>query len=186
MKKIPIINNILMFISLMVFWVIMSGFLDAVHLSMGVVSVLFVMFLTNKIKKEVFFDDEMQSLGEVRFIKVIPYIFWLIWQILVSAAKVVAIILHPTLPIEPAIVRFKVNLPNAQAKAILGNSITLTPGTLTVDIEGDEFVVHALSSASYTGIINDEMPKKVNQLFLNTDASVISDIKIYRSEEELN
>jgi multicomponent Na+:H+ antiporter subunit E len=105
---------------------------------------------------------------------------------LVSAAKVVAIILHPTLPIEPAIVRFKVNLPDAQAKAILGNSITLTPGTLTVDIEGDEFVVHALSSASYTGIINDEMPKKVNQLFLNTDASVISDIKIYRSEEELN
>jgi multicomponent Na+:H+ antiporter subunit E len=60
---------------------------------------------------------------------------------------------------------------------ILGNSITLTPGTVTVSIEGDIFVVHGLDDNSFEGILNDEMPQQVLKLFQTEMHPVISDIK---------
>jgi multicomponent Na+:H+ antiporter subunit E len=88
------------------------------------------------------------------------------------------VIFSPTLPTKLSIVRFKVNLPSSHAKVILGNSITLTPGTLTVDIEGDNFLVHALDESSYKGIISDEMPREVLKLFQKEMHPVVSDIEI--------
>lgn len=185
MKKIPFINYVFSFVSLMIFWIIMSGYLDAIHIGMGVVSIAFVMVLMHGVKKEKFFDDEMSSDADYRLEAFPGYIFWLINEILKSGFNVVLTILKPSLPIEPAIIRFKVDLPNTQAKVILGNSITLTPGTLTIEIEGDEFVVHAFTKSSYSGIVDDTMPKKVLGLFEKSDRPVIRDVKIYTSREEL-
>lgn len=185
MKKKPFINQVFFFISLMVFWIIMSGYLDAIHIGMGVISIAFVMILMREVRDEKFFADEMSSDADYRLAAFIPYLIWLIVEILKSGFNVVLTILKPSLPIEPAIVRFKVDLPNTQAKIILGNSITLTPGTLTIEIEDDEFVVHAFTKSSYEGILDDTMPKKVLGLFEKSDRPVVSDVKIYTSREEL-
>lgn len=164
-------------ISLMIFWTIMSGFLDVVHLSMGVFSVVLALVLNYRLKSQRFFEDDMNDLKELRFGQAFFYFFWMIIQIFKAAIHVAKVIMSPSMPTNIAMVQFRVNLPNAHAKMILGNSITLTPGTVTVSIEDDVFVVHGLDDNSFEGILNDEMPQQVLKLFQTDVHPVISDIK---------
>lgn len=167
------------------FWYIMSGFFDVTHTLMGVVSVSIVMAINYKLKAFSFYENENDVIKELRFLYMPWYFIWLIWQIIVSGIEVAKILLSPSLPIKTSMVRFKVNYPNPHAKMILGNSITLTPGTLTVDINGDEFIVHAISPASFEGIASDKMPKQVLKLFTNEMHDVVSDFEVILSKEEL-
>jgi len=160
----------------------MSGFLDAVHLTMGVVSVVGVMLLNYKLKQNKFFDDDMENLNELRFGRAFYYFFWLFYQVVVAGFHVLFVIIRPSMPIKPTMVTFKVDLPSSHAKVILGNSITLTPGTLTVDIEDDTFTIHALDSNSYAGIEDDSMPRQVLSLFSSEDRPVVRDFKILNPE----
>ncbi|WP_069130801.1 Na+/H+ antiporter subunit E [Rhodohalobacter halophilus] len=178
MNKLSLYSLSLSFISLMLFWVVMSGFFDAVHLTMGVLSVAGVMAINYKLKTHRFFEDDMDDLKELRYFRAVYYFFWMIYQIIVAGFHVVKVIANPALPTKLSVVTFKVDLPSAHAKMILGNSITLTPGTLTVDIDGDNFLVHALDESSYSGIISDEMPREVLKLFETEERQVISDIEI--------
>jgi multicomponent Na+:H+ antiporter subunit E len=60
--------------------------------------------------------------------------------------------LHPHMPISPRLVRFRIALPHTLARLTLASSITLTPGTVTLDVRDDEFVVHALTALSAQGL----------------------------------
>lgn len=167
------------------FWYIMSGFFDFTHSLMGVISVSIVMAINYRLKKHSFFEGETDVIKDLRFIYVPYYFGWLLVQIVVSGIQVAKILLSPSLPIETSLVRFKVDYPNPHCKMILGNSITLTPGTLTVEIEGDEFIVHAISPASFEGIASDKMPRQVLKLFTTELRPVISDFEIIESKEAL-
>jgi multicomponent Na+:H+ antiporter subunit E len=122
----------------------------------------------------------MDNLDHLRFFRAIYYFFWLVYQIIIAGFHVVGIILRPSMPIDPCIIKFTVDLPSSHAKMILGNSITLTPGTLTIDIEDDLFIVHSLDKASYESLENDEMPRQVLQLFENEERPVIKDFEIIK------
>jgi len=185
MGRISVLSLLLSFLSLMAFWLIMSGFFDILHISYGIVSVAVVLAVNFKLKTHRFFEDEMDDLLHLRFGNVIVYIPWILLQILKSGFHVAFIILRPSTPVQPALLKFRVDLPSAHAKMILGNSITLTPGTLTIDIKGNEFTVHALSEASYAGIVNDAMPRKVRGLFLKDSKPVISDVEIITEQKSL-
>ncbi len=162
----------------------MSGFLDAIHLTFGIVSVSGVLMLNYQLKKHRFYGDDMDNLDDFRIIRFVYYFFWLVYQIVLSGFHVLWVIVHPSMPIETAIVKFRVDLPSSHAKMILGNSITLTPGTLTVDIQDDLFTVHALDASSYAGLESDEMPRQVLKLFQKEERQVIRDFEIIKSEEE--
>jgi multicomponent Na+:H+ antiporter subunit E len=183
MNKPSFVSLLLTFVSLMLFWVIMSGFLDAIHLGFGLVTVLGVMAMNHKLKSHQFFEDDLSDFSELRFARAFFYFFWLFWQIIVSGFHVVSIIIRPSMPIRPAMLSFRADLPSSHAKAILGNSITLTPGTLTIDIEDDLFTVHALDDSTLQGIISDEMPRQVLKLFQSEERQVISDVKIIRKKD---
>lgn len=117
----------------------------------------------------------------------VPYYFgWLMVQIVISGVHVARLLLSPSLPIKTSMVKFKVDFPNPHCKMILGNSITLTPGTLTVDIRGDEFIVHAISPNSYEGIASDKMPQQVLKLFTTEMRPVVSDFEVINSREGLS
>lgn len=173
------------FLSLLGFWYLMSGFFDLVHTIMGILSVGVVMAINHKFKTYSFYDNETDVLKDLRFFYVPYYFGWLVVQIVISGIEVAKILLSPSLPIQTSMVRFKVDFPNPHCKMILGNSITLTPGTLTVDINGDEFIVHAITPSSFEGLASDKMPKQVLQLFRDEDRSVISDFEVIENEEEL-
>lgn len=163
----------------------MSGYFDLTHSLMGVFSVGIVMAINYKLKKLTYFDNETDVVKDIRFLYVPYYFIWLLIQIINSGIHVAKILLSPSLPIDVSVVRFKVDYPNPHCKMILGNSITLTPGTLTVDIVGDEFIVHAIAPTSFESLANDEMPQKVLKLFTTDERPVISDFEVLKSKEEL-
>ncbi len=166
-------------------WLILSGYFDLFHVSLGVFSVLVVNVLNYKINRIQFYTYDIPEWERIRYGKFVLYLLWLLWQIVVASLQVAYVVLHPRLPINPAIVKFKVNLPNEGAKVILGNSITLTPGTVTVEIDNDQFTVHALLDESFAGIVDGEMPSKVRQLFLKPKpVNVITDIKVIRDHNQ--
>ncbi len=71
--------------------------------------------------------------------------------------------------LRPQTVRFKTGLQSDLAKVILGNSITLTPGTITMDIEGDEFYVHAVSDKAALSIIHGDMERRVGHALVEPE-----------------
>lgn len=186
MSKFSYLSITLSFISLMLFWIAMSGFLDAIHLSLGVLSVAGVLAFNYQLKKHRFYSDDMDNLDDLRFFRAFYYFFWLIYQIIMAGFHVMGIILKPSMPIETCIIKFRVDLPSSHAKMILGNSITLTPGTLTIDIEDDLFTVHALDKSSYESLENDEMPRQVLQLFQKDGRQVIRDFEIIKSGDNIS
>lgn len=183
--KLSLQSLVVSFISLMGFWYLMSGFFDLTHTIMGLVSVAIVMGINYQFKAFSFYENETDVLNDIRFFYVPYYLGWLMVQIIISGIEVAKILLTPSLPIQTSIVRFKVDFPNPHCKMILGNSITLTPGTLTVDINDDEFIVHAISPASFEGLASDKMPQQVLRLFTNEMHPVISDFEVHKSKEEL-
>jgi multicomponent Na+:H+ antiporter subunit E len=185
MKKLGTYNLFFLFTGLMVFWIAMSGYLDAFHIGLGVLCAGMVIAFNYRLKTSRFFDFELDNLRNLRVLKVFFYLFWLACQILLSGFRVAFVIIHPRMPIETYILKFKTRLPHAQAKMVLGNSITLTPGTLTIDIADDEFIVHALTPESAGDILNDNMPLHVFQLFSDKKIDVIHDVKIISSTDDI-
>jgi len=118
-------------------------------------------------------------------VKMVFYIPWLTWQIILASLQVAYVVLHPKIPINPSLIKFRTKLPNVTAKVILGNSITLTPGTLTIRIDNDEFIVHALMDASATSIIDGSLPFQVAKLYQRRPSTVISEVKILRTTKGL-
>ena len=84
-----------------------------------------------------------------RVIFFIIYIPALLWEIIKSNVDVAYRVLHPGMPINPGIVRVPVTLQSQYGKTMLANSITLTPGTLTLDVSGQNFYVHWLNIQTY-------------------------------------
>ena len=82
----------------------------------------------------------------------LQYVFVLITEIIKANFAVIRMIMSSRYEIEPAIVRFKTDLKTTPARVLLANSITLTPGTITVSLEEDEYVVHCLDKELAEGI----------------------------------
>lgn len=93
------------------------------------------------------------------------YVPWLAWEIVVSNIHVVYLVLHPRMPIDPSLVEFKTTLVSEVAQVTLAQSITLTPGTVTIDASGGNFLVHCLSRTTRQGLEDGTLQKRVGQVF---------------------
>ncbi len=184
-KGLAVSNYIVSPLILMGFWLIMSGKFDLIHILMGVLCVGFVLALNIPLRRYRYFDDDADVIHDLRLGRVVLYVLWLIYQIILSGIQVARLILSPSLPVAPRVIRFTVDLPNAQAKMILGNSITLTPGTLTVDINGDEFIVHAIVPEALDSLISDAMPRQVLKLFSREAHPVMQEHEILTDPNQL-
>lgn len=88
--------------------------------------------------KHFFNKDTVKVLNPVRWFFFILYIPYFIWYMIVANFQVMYLVLHHKMPIKPGIVKVKTEMKSRAARVFLANSITLTPGTLTVDIIDDE------------------------------------------------
>jgi len=174
------------FAALMAFWLAMSGSFKPLQISLGVISVIIVLFLNHKLQRHRFYEDEVSDWKQLRLGYTIHYLLWLTGQIILSGIQVAAVIIRRDMPIETYVVKFNTHFENAHQRLILGNSITLTPGTLTLDIRGDEFTVHALTYQSLSGILDHSMPNRVSGLFSKKSGNVISDVRIINTPDELS
>jgi len=148
---------VLVFAVCFVFWLLLSGHYAPLYIALGALSAAFVA-LVNR-------DDESVSDLLRCFPRLAVYVPWLLKEIVVANLQVARIILHPRLPIDPVVLRFTPPLSGDLAQTLLGNSITLTPGTITLDIEGDEFVVHALTARAGRDLVEGSMAARVKAVF---------------------
>ncbi len=137
-------------ILLFTFWVVLSGKFDAFHLAIGVVSTVWITLGTQRLllRAPTIGPDARHPLTGISWGRLLLYTPWLAWQVVLSSVQVLWLVIHPKMPISPCVVRFQMALPHELARLTLANSITLTPGTVTLDVEGDEFVIHALTKDS--------------------------------------
>ncbi len=148
------------------------------HIILGVVSALIVTLIQLRINKYLYYQKKIAQENSLSWGRLLFYIPWLIWQIILASLQVAYVVLHPRMPINPSLLKFKTKLPNITARVILGNSITLTPGTLTINIADDEFLVHALMDTSHSGIVDGSLPKQVAKLYHRRPTTVIDDIRV--------
>ncbi len=137
-------------------WLLWSGYFLPLTLGFGLASVVVVVFLSFRMG---LVDREGDLLALVpRF----PRLgFWLMGEIFSSNLKVAQRILHPEIPVQPDIIRIEMGQKTDLGRTMYANSITLTPGTLTVGVEGNTLVVHALSRRSARWLKEGIMDKKV-------------------------
>ncbi len=93
--------------------------------------------------------------------RAIVYVPWLLLAILRSNVDVTLRILNPRLPVSPTLIRTRATQKTAMGKVIYANSITLTPGTVSVEVENDFILVHALSRESAEELADGEMDRRV-------------------------
>ena len=127
------------FLALLSFWLVLSGHYDLFHVGWGIVSAALVSLFSLGLTSV---DTGRQN--RLRFWSLVAYIPWLLLQVVLANLHVAYLVLRPT-AIRPQIIRVKTRLSGDLAKTTLGNSITLTPGTITMDLKDDEIIVHAIS-----------------------------------------
>lgn len=150
---------VLMGLALFGVWLLWSGHFEPMLLGFGVFSCAFVMFLRVRMERHAGVSHEYR-LG----LRWIGYAPWLLWQITKANWEVARIILKPSLPIQPQLMRLTVSQKTDLAKVIFANSITLTPGTVTLDVREDRFLVHALTDEAADGLNTGEMDRRVSAM----------------------
>lgn len=148
-------------------WVVFSGKFDALHLGAGVVGAATIAVSTRRLLRlppavGASADHIFQG---VRWGQVALYVPWLAWEIVASSVHVAYVVLQPRLPVSPRLLRFEAGLPHTLARLVLANSITITPGTVTLDVDGDDFVVHALTDVTARSVEVGRMRERVGRLF---------------------
>lgn len=140
-------------------WLLWSGIYAPVTLFLGAVSCILVTVLAVRIG---FFDSELYAL---HFGKRLPgYWLWLLKEIVRSNVNVARIVLSPRLPIEPTVITIEASELPPVSQATFANSITLTPGTVSTDVNRGVIEVHCLTRDIADELRSGEMLRRVSRL----------------------
>ena len=129
---------IMHWIFLMIVWIGFTNSFDVQEIEVGLVLTAIISFLGIRL----FTCCDLSLLNPNKLLYLTQYFFVFMFALIKSNLDVAKRVLSPSLPINPGIVKFKTKLTKNFAKMVLANSITLTPGTLTIDIIDDTFYIH--------------------------------------------
>lgn len=145
---------------LSVFWLLLSGYIQPLLLTFGAVSVAIVLVVLKRMDAV---DQEPKHTGAGY--QTIRYFMWLLGQIALSSVHVTKLIWGSSKQVSPALAKIPVaNIP-PQNRVLYANSITLTPGTLSVDLKNGEITVHALQESSIAELKQGQMEKKITDIW---------------------
>lgn len=148
-----------LFLVLSAFWLLNSGHYNALMLFFGVFSVAFVTYISWRMDVV---DRESQPLRLMLFLP--GYWLWLIKEIVLANFHVVYRIWAGNSTISPTWFVIKAGQKTDLGKVIYANSITLTPGTMSVDLDDDDITVHALTQEAVDSLKSGEMDRRVSRL----------------------
>lgn len=140
------------------FWLLLSGYFTAFLMTAGAASAIAVVALARRMEI-VDHEGHPIHLGW----RALTYWPWLIIEIVKSAWDVSRIILNPRLPVSPTLIRVKTSQKTEVGVVVYANSITLTPGTISVDVGHGEILVHALTREGAAGLQSGEMDRRVTR-----------------------
>ena len=154
------------FILLLITWIVLSGLIDPFHIGLGVISSALVTWLSS----DLLFEDRSKSILTrcKQALRFPSYLLWLLWQIVLANIHVLKISFSPNLndKIQPQLVKFRTGLKTDFQKYVLAQSITLTPGTVTLDIKDDVFIIHAISDHAAKGLVSS-MAQRIHNVFVD-------------------
>ncbi len=147
-------------IAMFSFWILLSGEFTFILITTGIVASLIVAYLSH----DIFIVKPDIKVETRRVLKFTKYLPWLVWKVILANVEIAYLVLHPKMLVDPQIIRFETDLKTDLGIVTLANSITLTPGTITVEANKEEFVIHAIWQKSVEGIIDGEMLRKVKEI----------------------
>ena len=150
---------LVLFALLMAAWLLWSGIFKPLLLVLGVFSCLLTIYIKHRMG---YFETDVFALGYGR--RLLTYWVWLAKEVIKSSLDVARIVIDPKLPISPQVVTIKASCTHPVDQAILANSITLTPGTLALDVHNGEIKVHTLTQAGADDLLSGEMDRRVAAL----------------------
>jgi multicomponent Na+:H+ antiporter subunit E len=146
--------------TLYAFWLLLSGIYTPFLLGAGLAAAIAVAALARRMEV---LDREGHPI-HIALAAAFGYWPWLAKEIAKAGWQVSRIILDPRLPISPTLVRFRPSQTSSVGLVTHANSITLTPGTITVEAGHEEFLVHALTREAAAGVVGSEMDRRVSRL----------------------
>lgn len=166
----PMKHFVLLSIALYIFWILLSGKMEAKYLLIGLgtavvaayISMPLLLIENKKGSKKYFAFD-------VPIIQYLMYWCWLLKEVYKANIDVEKAVIRPEMAINPLMFTFKMPMDNPMAHATLANSITLTPGTITIDVTEDGvYTIHALTDGAREGLLAGDMQRRVAKLFGET------------------
>lgn len=157
-RKGALILGVLLF----VFWIIIASTLNPIELIVGFFASLLIVLYSHQM---VFTEDDANKIKPNMLKALFILAITLIYEIVVANFHVAKIVLSKKMPINPGFVKIKQPLKKDLNQALFGNAITLTPGTLTVDMGDDEIIVHGLKVEYAQNIEKSHL----EQVFINLE-----------------
>ncbi len=145
-------------VGISIFWFGLSGHFEFPILHMGIGSIVFVIWFCHRLK-----ILDVEASPYMLMPRALGYWVWLGGEIIKANMIVLKAAIRVTPDIEPAMARVKTSCKSDLAKVTFANSITLTPGTVTIDLEGDELIVHGLYAADVAPGSFDEMDRRTSE-----------------------
>jgi len=159
-------KHLTLFIITLVFWLLITLSLSLANILTGIVAAGVTTLLFGKY----FVTRVGLFLEPKRYAWLVVYIFIFLWECIKANFDVAYRVLHPAMPIKPGIVKVKLGIKTDLARTMLANSITMTPGTIAVDVVGDVMYVHWIYVSSedpeeYTHKVSGRFEKYIQKIF---------------------
>jgi len=140
-------------------WILLSGYFEPLLLSLGLASVFLVVFIAIRM-------DVVDREGHPIHLswRAASYLPWLALEIVKSSIHVARAVLTPRMPIKPTVFRVKASQVTELGHVLYANSITLTPGTITLALQDGHMDIHALTKEAKEGLLSGEMDRRVSQV----------------------
>ena len=147
LKRSEIFQFILVAVLLFAFWLLMSGFFTVKHLIIGSTASIAVAWITRPLLllPSAENPNKVYLALDLPYFKLVLYFTWLFKEIILTNIYMIKLVLNPKMPLDPSIITFRKKMDNPLAHAILGCSIVVTQGTVTIDIDDDVYLVHAIT-----------------------------------------
>lgn len=163
----PMVHKVCLFLLLFAFWMALAGSLKTKFVIYGIITAATTVWLCYPLLLVPNRDGSKKYfVFGVPIFKFISYTGWLMWQLVLANIDVLKATTSQELDIDPKVVRFYFRVDNPMACVVLANSITLTPGTVTLNVDDEGlFEIHALTVGAAEGVLDGSFQKKVADLF---------------------
>lgn len=161
------VHKLCMALVLFGFWMALSGRTETKFVVYGIITALVTTHITYPLLLVPNKDGSKRYfVFGASLPKFIVYFLWLMWQLVLANIDVLLATTSQELEINPKVVRFYFKVDNPMASVMLANSITLTPGTVTLNVTDDGlYEIHALTKGAAEGVLDGSMQKKVADLY---------------------
>ena len=159
-------RHIVLFILSLIIWLLLTFSLSVPNIIVGIVASILTVVLFGKY----FIKNVSPFLQPQRYFWLIVYLFVFIWECIKANFDVAYRVLHPAMPIKPGIVKVKLGVKGDFARMMLANSITMTPGTISVDIIDDYIFIHWIyistdNPEEYSEKVSGRFEKYIKKIF---------------------